>query len=236
MKQAPGPPDKMYFYESFAEEFDGAMNMYDARKRVAVVFDELLPEDLTGQSLLDAGCGTGWFSQRAVERGAEVTSMDLGEGLLAQVRKKCRSTCVVGSVLDMPFADATFDVVISSEVIEHVPAPLDAVREMHRVLKPGGLLVLTTPNKRWFFLIWLANKLKLRPYQGLENWVSWRTLKHTVQDLGFEIERMQGIHLFPFVIGFLHPVLDYFHRFSQPLGPVMLNMALRAKKKPAAPS
>ena len=46
------------------EDFDKAMNMYDTRKRVQVVFNELLHEDITGKKLLDAGCGTGWFSQR----------------------------------------------------------------------------------------------------------------------------------------------------------------------------
>jgi SAM-dependent methyltransferase len=52
---------------------------------------------------------------------------------------------VVGSALDLPFPDQSFDTVVSTEVLEHVPDPLRALTEMRRVLKVGGMLVLTTP-------------------------------------------------------------------------------------------
>ena len=75
--------EKGLFYDKFASEFDRKMNMYDTEKRVRVVFNALLsPKELKGKKLLDAGCGTGWFSRRAVELGAFVTSLDVGENLL----------------------------------------------------------------------------------------------------------------------------------------------------------
>ncbi len=223
-------PSKMYFYESFAHEFDSKMNMYDTLKRIHTFYDELLTENIQGKKVLDAGCGTGFFSQKAAERGALVTSMDLGENLLAQVAKKCDSTRVVGSILEMPFENNTFDIVVSSEVIEHIPTPLKAIDEIHRVLKPGGTLVLSTPNKLWYFSIWIANKLKLRPYQGLENWV-WRgELKKKLKQTGFEIEAFPGIHLFPFVHPLTYPVLNFFHKFNRILAPFMLNMVVKCKK------
>jgi SAM-dependent methyltransferase len=52
---------------------------------------------------------------------------------------------VVGSGTDIPLGDAGFDTVVCTEVLEHVPDPLKALREMHRVLKPGGHLILSTP-------------------------------------------------------------------------------------------
>jgi len=220
----------MNFYESFADEFDSKMNKYDIRKRIAVVFDELLPEDISGKKLLDAGCGTGWFSKRACERGAEVTSMDLGEKLLEKVAQKCDSKRIVGSVLEMPFEDNTFDIVVSSEVIEHVTEPATAIYEMHRVLKPGGALVLTTPNKLWYFAIWIANTFKLRPYEGLENWLWWNELKDELKNTGFEITERHGIHLFPFVHPLLYPLLNFFHQFRKGLGPLMVNMAVKCRK------
>lgn len=223
--------DKMYFYESFADDFDSKMNMYDTKKRVEVFYNELLTEDLKGKKLLDAGCGTGWFSKAAYDRGANVTSMDLGEGLLSKVAKKCDSNRVVGSILEMPFEDNSFDFVVSSEVIEHVPDPLKAIDEIHRVLKPGGKVVLSTPNRLWYFSIWIANKLKLRPYQGLENWVSRSALKKKFKSKNFEIEAFPGIHIFPFVHKITYPVLNFFHKFNKPLAPLMLNMAIKAKKK-----
>ncbi|MBU0763367.1 MAG: class I SAM-dependent methyltransferase [Bacteroidetes bacterium] len=222
--------DKMYFYESFAEDFDAKMNMYDTLKRVEVVYQELLTEDIAGKKLLDAGSGTGWFSKAACERGAIVTSMDLGENLLAQVAKKCKSERIIGSILEIPFEENTFDYVVSSEVIEHTPDPLAAIDELYRVLKPGGIMVLTTPNRFWFFSIWIADKLKLRPYEGYENWVSWRALKRKTKYTGFTVESMVGIHLFPFVSRIFYPILDFFHRFNRSLGPVMLNMAIKGRK------
>jgi 2-polyprenyl-3-methyl-5-hydroxy-6-metoxy-1,4-benzoquinol methylase len=224
---------KMYFYESFAESFDSKMNMYDTNKRIDVVFNELLTEDITNRKLLDAGCGTGWFSKAAVERGAIVTSMDLGESLLAKVALKCSSERLVGSILAIPCQDNVFDIIISSEVIEHVPDPFKAMQELYRVLKPGGTLVLTTPNKIWYFAVWIADTFKLRPYQGLENWTGWYEINRKLKKIGFTDIWMSGIHIFPFVSRVLYPVLDFFHRFNRILGPVMLNIAVKARKPDA---
>lgn len=229
------PPSKEYFYESFADEFDSRMNMYDTKRRVSLIFDHLLPEDLTGLRLLDAGCGTGWFSQAATQRNAKVTAMDLGERLLQKVREKCNAETVVGSVLEIPFPDNHFDVVISSEVIEHTPDPVRAIHEFSRVLKPGGILVVTTPNRLWYFSVVLANALKLRPYQGLENWISWRTMLEAHRKAGLTVEIKSGVHLFPFVFSFLQPLLSFFDRYARTLYPLMVNMAIRSSK-PNAPS
>ena len=223
---------KIYFYNSIAGQFDSRMNMYDAKKRIVVFFDELLGhEQLRGKKLLDAGCGTGWFSKAAVERGALVTSFDIGENLLAEVKKKCESNRVLGSVLEMPFASDSFDYIVSSEVIEHVVEPYTAIREMFRVLKPGGLMILSTPNKIWKWTLFVANLFNLRPYQGLENWSGWRQLKKELLASGFEIEKMEGIHLVPFVHPLTYPVNNFFHRFNSALGPLMVNIAVRCKKK-----
>ncbi|OFX36378.1 MAG: hypothetical protein A2X08_14830 [Bacteroidetes bacterium GWA2_32_17] len=222
--------DKMYFFESFADDFDSKMNMYDTNKRLHVVFNELLTEDIHEKKLLDAGCGTGWFSKWSVERGADVTSMDLGENLLSKVEQKCHSKRIVGSILQIPFPNNTFDIVVSSEVIEHVPDPFLAISELYRVLKPNGIMVLTTPNKLWYFAIWFANTFKLRTYEGLENWTGWFKMRKYLKTIGFKNVQMSGIHMFPFVIAFLNPVLDFFHRFNKKLGPLMLNMAIKANK------
>ncbi len=222
--------DKMYFYEKFADDFDSKMNMYDTKKRLDVVFNELLTEDITNKKVLDAGCGTGWFSKGAVDRGAQVTSMDLGEKLLSKVAEKCESERVVGSILQMPFPDNTFDIIISSEVIEHVPSPFEGVKEMYRVLKPGGILILTTPNQLWYFSVWIANRLNLRPYQGLENWTSWNGMKSNLKEIGFINNKMVGIHILPFVSPLLYPLLNFFHRFNSSLGPFMINIAVRCHK------
>lgn len=224
--------EKMFFYEkNFAKDFDEKMNKYDLRKRLQVIYNELLTSDISNKRLLDAGCGTGWFSKAASDRGALVTSMDLGENLLSEVAKKCETERVAGSILEMPFKKNTFDLIVCSEVIEHVPDPEKAITELYRVLKPGGTLVLTTPNRFWHFSLSIANFFKLRPYQGLENWLGYSELKKKAENAGFIVEEIHGIHLFPFVVSFLNPILDFFHRFKKTMGPIMVNTAIKCKKQ-----
>ena len=225
--------EKGLFYDRFASEFDRKMNMYDTEKRVRVVFERLLGKgEVKGKKLLDAGCGTGWFSARAVELGAAVTSLDVGENLLKEVKKKCVSTRVVGDVTALEFVDGSFDVIVSSDVIEHTPDPSRAISEMARVLKKGGVLALTVPNNRWHFAVSVGNALKLRPYQGYENWVGWGQLKRELEKNGLAVERQLGFHFVPFVVKALYPLIDYFDRYGEsPLGRFMVNIGVRARKK-----
>lgn len=64
----------------------------------------------------------------------------------AKARAADRATFIVSDIQQMPFPEDAFDVVVSCETVEHVPDPQLAVRELARVLRPGGTLVLTTPN------------------------------------------------------------------------------------------
>lgn len=224
--------DKMFFYERIAARFDRVMNGYEMRKRLRILFDDLLAGDLLrDKELLDAGCGTGWFSEAACRRGARVTSLDLGEGLLAEVAKKCDSRRVVGSVLELPFPDASFDVVMSTEVIEHTPDPKRAVSELCRVLRPGGTLVVTVPCRTWKWSVVLANRLGLRPYDGHENWVGYFELRRWAEAHGIRTERHFGFNLIPFQLSFTHPFIDFMDRFGAWLGPLMINIALKGTKR-----
>jgi len=221
----------MYFYDRFANQFDEKMNMYDTNKRIALIFDQVLGSlDLHGKKLLDAGSGTGWFSKVACGRGADVYSLDIGLNLLKIVGQKCDSQRIAGSVLQIPFAQNTFDCIVNTEVIEHTLAPMDVIPELYRVLRPGGVLVLTVPNRVWYFSVVIANALKLRPYEGLENWVHWRPLRKRFEECGFRIEEIRGFHIVPFVSPRLYRFVDLCDRFGTWLGPIMLNIAIKAQK------
>jgi len=219
------------FYNNFAVEFDSRMNKYDLQRRLDIVFNKLLPKSIAGKRLLDAGCGTGHFSQQAVKKGARVTSMDIGENLLEKVSEKCNSERVVGSVLDMQFEDNYFDFIISSEVIEHTNAPYKAIGELYRVLKPNGILALTVPNQFWKWSCVLANTLKIRPYEGIENWVGYSGLKRELEAAGFSILHYRGFHLLPFQINFLHPFLLFMDKFGDKAGMIYINIATSCRKQ-----
>lgn len=220
-----------FFYNEFADHFDKVVNMYDTDKRIKIVFKDLLPMTLNNKKVLDAGCGTGWFSKVAVEEGGDVVSLDIGINLLKKVDKKCNSKKVNGDLLNLPFSSDSFDIVICSEAIEHTLSPKDAFKELVRVLAIGGILVLTVPNKFWFWSVWLANKLKLRPYEGIENWCSWKDLRSWSKEYRVVIDNIYGFHLFPFVFSFTNGILDYFDRYNHQLGPYMVNIAFKAFKK-----
>ena len=208
------------------------MNQYDLQRRLEVVYDQLLKGvSFEGRKLLDAGCGTGHFSKWALDRGAQVTSLDIGVNLLKEARKKGLRNLVAGDVMKLSFADATFDMVVSSECIEHTPSPATAVSEMVRVLRPGGFLVVTCPNRFWLWSCRLANALKIRPYRGLENWPSWRLLHRWVRDQGVDIREHVGLHLFPFVLKPTHGLLRFLDRGGKTLGPLYVNQCLLGVKR-----
>jgi SAM-dependent methyltransferase len=112
---------------------------------------ELRPEHL----LLDLGCGAGRHTFEALQRGARVIAADLDDSALKDVHQVAAAMfpapsllCVTSDALRLPFADTTFDHIVVSEVLEHIPSDEVAMAEIERVLKPGGTLAVSVP--RWW--------------------------------------------------------------------------------------
>jgi SAM-dependent methyltransferase len=113
-----------------------------------------------GSKVIDVGCGAGRHAFEAYRRGADVIAFDQDEaelrgveailrGMAEEGQAPASATAEVraGDALALPYDDETFDVVIASEILEHVPADDAAIAELTRVLKTGGTLVVTVP--RW---------------------------------------------------------------------------------------
>ncbi|MFA6317476.1 MAG: methyltransferase domain-containing protein [Elusimicrobiota bacterium] len=228
-------PDKSRFYESIAQDWDELMDKHELSKRLRLIFGGESPllraEDVAGLPVLDAGSGTGHFSKALMGLGGRLVSLDVGPGLLGVVRAKCPTRPVQGSLLNLPFSDKTFKAVLCTEVIEHTPDPRAAVKELCRVLAPGGVLVLTVPNKRLKFALAIADSLKLRPYGGLENWVGYSELQDWLKEEGVVVERRFGFNLLPHVF-FCRPLFDRLDGLSL-LHPLMVNIAVRCRKPEA---
>jgi len=115
---------------------------------------DLLP-DVDGAHVLDAGCGVGDHVPWLLDRGATVTGVDASENAVATARERFGDRArferaVLGDPL--PFDDATFDVVLSHLVLDHVP-DLDAAFEgLHRVLRAGGTLVFAIVHPMQLYL------------------------------------------------------------------------------------
>ena len=219
-------------HDRLAGRMDALVSDYDTKRRVEVLIDEFLgTQDLAGRKVLDVGCGLGFFSQRLVERGADVLACDIGERLVAETRRRAGCEAVVADALDLErtFGSNRFDVVLSSECIEHTPDPPLAVTQMLSVLKPGGLLSISTPNVVWQPVVRAATRLTLRPFDGLENFSSWAGLRQVINRGGGEVLAERGLHLFPFQLG-AHGLSRYVDDHWQALRPLMINICLLARK------
>jgi SAM-dependent methyltransferase len=101
-----------------------------------------------GREVLDIACGEGYGSAALLRAGAtRVTGIDVSEDACRHARRKYGIEARVGNAEAIPFPSASVDAVVSFETIEHVPDAARFLDECQRVLRPGGILVLSTPNK-----------------------------------------------------------------------------------------
>lgn len=144
-----------------ASQYHGSAN-FDARVRIYELFDvspERWPRWLFGrlglrggERVLEVGCGTGNLWRENAERipaGVSLTLTDLSPGMLDDARKRLAALAPqpelrTADVQSLPFADASFDVAIASFMLYHVPDRGRALRELARVLRPGGRLLVGT--------------------------------------------------------------------------------------------
>jgi len=123
-----------------------------------------------GTSVLDLGCGMGRHAHEALRRGAAVTAADLDKKALKHVEAVGTAMLEAGEVRDggslvvttanalkLRFGDASFDVVIVSEVFEHIPEDQAAMAEVFRVLRPGGIAAITVPRYLPEAVCWLLS-------------------------------------------------------------------------------
>lgn len=100
-----------------------------------------------GARVLDVGCSSGYLARPLAERGCTVVGIELDEDAAAAARDVC-SEVLVGDVesLELPFEPASFDVVLCGDLVEHLRDPQRFLGRVRPLLRPGGRLVLTTPN------------------------------------------------------------------------------------------
>lgn len=100
-------------------------------------------EPLPGLSHLDAGCGAGLALQMSATRGATVTGLDASAGLIAFARTRLPDADLrVGEIEELPFAQASFDIVTAFNSIQYATNPAHAVAELSRVCRPGGRVAI----------------------------------------------------------------------------------------------
>jgi 2-polyprenyl-3-methyl-5-hydroxy-6-metoxy-1,4-benzoquinol methylase len=223
-------------HERLRGRFDELMDDYDLGRRVSVLVEQFLGgAAIEGKLVLDAGCGVGGVTRALVACGARVVALDIGPSLAATTRARWGCRAVVGTLSSLGLRSDAFDAVLSSEAIEHTPDPAQAVRELLRVVKPGGHLVLSTPNRLWQAPVRAASWLKLRPFDGFENFLWPAVLRRTIESAGGRVVDHRGVHLWPFQIRPLNRASAWVDRFGVSLLPLMINQCVHCVKAATRP-
>ncbi len=195
---------QIHFYKKYWERpVDGALRPEEeptTPRRLQLLFEALNRKGIGGKKVLDAGCGVGFFSARLKEAGYEVTGMDISEQVIQQASQKYSDIRFICNPLDSayPFADEEFDVIFSTEVIEHVIGTYEMFAEMNRVLKKGGYLILTTPYygliKGLLIILFRFNEhMKNNIKGGHIRFFSRGLLEDVLADCGFSVRQVDYI-------------------------------------------
>jgi ubiquinone/menaquinone biosynthesis C-methylase UbiE len=219
------------YFDSISDDFFDRMNRFDLEARLQWFDRALALHEPAGKMIVDVGAGLGQFSETARRRGTTVVPVDIAPKLVDRLKRSfpC-ATCA--SATSLPFPDASVDFVVSSECIEHTSNPRRAIAEMVRILRPCGVLFLTTPNLVWRWSVGLAERLRVRHFEGLENWLSRRSVRLTIARGGADLIGTSGLHILPFQITPLLPLIRLVNDRAQWLKPLMINQCWIARKKP----
>lgn len=131
------------YYDEFSKSYERHRRPNDANGYHALVDElevELCVRYGSGKDVLECGCGTGLILERIQEHARRAVGIDLSPGMLERARARGLDVRE-GSVTELPFADASFDLTCSFKVLAHVPDIGRALAEMARVTRPGGVML-----------------------------------------------------------------------------------------------
>jgi SAM-dependent methyltransferase len=178
------------YYDEIWEQLPADLTPPDLERRRAF----LLANVEAGQRVLDLGCGEGAFTAALVEAGTNAVGVEVAARAVERARRAHPGLDFRHVPIDapLPFEDASFDAVWVSEVLEHVADTARFLSEARRVLKPGGLLLVTTPPAGRVRMLrgWPPD-----PRGDHLRFYTARSLRALLADFGFEDVRVRrGLH------------------------------------------
>ncbi len=216
-----------YYYETLGQNFENFMSDYDVAQRL-VLIKHFLKSKRYG-SILEVGCGTGRISRCLKAVTDDLTVNDISVKLSQTVAQDLGCRFLAGDCAHLN-PDKKYDLVVSSECIEHTPDPYASLRQMSALLKEKGDLIITTPNRLWYPVLAVASALRLRKFDGIENWTWPSKTQRWLRTHHFKEIYFSGCHLFPWQLPLAKKILPPFDRYGPLLYPVMINYGFSARK------
>lgn len=145
----------VFYEEFFTDNDDKVFNSGRDRRKVykGRVLDQIVRQSVSDNgTVLDIGCGVGDNLKLVYRENLVFKGLEYSANSLARARRVLPNDVEMkqGSAVDIPFQSSSADLMMCIEVLEHIPDQYQALREMHRVLKPEGLLIVSVPYRRWF--------------------------------------------------------------------------------------
>ncbi|MDD5034081.1 MAG: methyltransferase domain-containing protein, partial [Methylococcaceae bacterium] len=148
-------PNAVDLHDELAKDWEQKYAQPRFQRRSAHFLKLIQDLPIARQVWLDGGCGTGFLSRRLLARGCKIIGMDaskdmlhVAQGLSSDDEKASSLFCRIGTIESLPLPDASFDGVVCSSVIEYLDNPNACLAELSRVLKPGGILLISAPNRQ----------------------------------------------------------------------------------------
>lgn len=231
--------DAVYFHDAIAAKWDGKYRSGSFRKRSDFFVEQVLPLIPVPGHWLDAGCGSGYFSRMLTASGLNVHGIDASRPMVEMARELAGEASLsdvlvfdpVTTVERLPFPDRHFDGCLCLSVLEYLDHPNLCLDELQRVLKPGGLLILSVPHRlspirlvqRLVFGSLRAMAPRNWEYATLSNFALTRTeLAFKLRARGFELRRIA-------------PFDAMIPSFARRVAPPSLMFAVALKGQPSEP-
>ena len=189
-------------YDKEAQTYDAARSGHRQGRIVDMLQIQFIKRKIKprkGKKLLEVGCGTGRILLPLAKTGVECYGVDAAKNMLSRLQKKAAQMNVKihfkqGDIEKIPFKANTFDAVYTMHVLMHLPDYKKAVNSMHRVLKPGGTLVLDFPNAN---SPWTKLSVMLNPGKKRTRLFSISELRKSFASYDYELD---GLFSWPHIL------------------------------------